>query len=352
MKNYNNSLEKTILITGGAGFIGSNFVHYIYNNYPEYRIIVLDALTYAGAIENLPVELGVEEDKRFSFWYGNVCNAEIVNTLVSQSDIVVHFAAETHVTRSIYDNLLFYQTDVLGTQAVANAVLKHKDRIERFVHISTSEVYGTAETEKMSEDHPLKPLSPYASAKCGADRLVWSYYATYDIPAVIIRPFNNYGPRQHLEKVVPRFITSVLLNEPLTVHGDGSAARDFVHTDDVCRAVDMILHCDLDKVKGQVFNVGSGQHRSVLEIAKDVLYLMNGSESDLKFIGERPGQVFRHTADISKIKSVIGWEPEVSWYDGLSRTIDWYKANEKWWSKQIWMRHIPIITAAGKKELH
>lgn len=342
-------MTKTILVTGGAGFIGSNFVHYLYDHYPEYHIVVLDALTYAGFIENLPAEL---HDKRISFWYGNVCNAELVNTLVSQSDVVVHFAAESHVTRSIYDNLLFYQTDVLGTQAVANAVSKHKDRIERFIHISSSEVYGTAETAKMSEEHPLKPLSPYASAKCGADRLVWSYYATYDIPAVIIRPFNNYGPRQHLEKVIPRFVTSVLLKEPLTVHGDGSAARDFIHVEDVCRAVDMIMHSDIDKVKGDVFNVGSGQHRTVLEIAKDVLRLMDGSESDIKFIGDRPGQVFRHTADISKIKSVVGWEPKISWQEGLSSTIKWYSVNKKWWSKQIWMRQIPIITASGKKELH
>ncbi len=342
-------MTKTILITGGAGFIGSNFLHYLYDHYPRYHIIVLDALTYAGTVDNLPVEL---ENKRLSFWYGNVCNAELVNTLVSQSDIVVHFAAESHVTRSIYDNLLFYQTDVLGTQAVANAVSKHKDRIERFIHISSSEVYGTAETAKMSEEHPLKPLSPYASAKCGADRLVWSYYATYNIPAVIMRPFNNYGPRQHLEKVIPRFVTSVLLKEPLTVHGDGSAARDFVHVGDVCRAVDMIMHSDIDKVKGEVFNVGSGQHRTVLEIAKDVLRLMGGSESDIKFIGNRPGQVFRHTADISKIKSVVGWEPKISWQEGLSSTIKWYSVNKKWWSKQIWMRQIPIITASGKKELH
>lgn len=340
-------MTETILVTGGAGFIGSNFVHYLYDHYPEYHIVVLDALTYAGFIENLPAGL---HDKRFSFWYGNVCNAELVNTLVSQSDVVVHFAAESHVTRSIYDNLSFYQTDVLGTQAVANAVSKH--RIERFIHISSSEVYGTAEAAKMSEEHPLKPLSPYASAKCGADRLVWSYYATYNIPAVIIRPFNNYGPRQHLEKVVPRFITSVLLKEPMTVHGDGSAARDFIHVEDVCRAVDMIMHSDIDKVKGEVFNVGSGQHRTVLEIAKDVLRLMGGSESDIKFIGDRPGQVFRHTADISKIKSVVGWEPKISWQDGLSSTIKWYSVNKKWWSKQIWMRQIPIITASGKKELH
>ena len=212
---------KTILVTGGAGFIGSNFVRYLYEKYPEYRLVVLDALTYAGNVRNLPVDINDGSNDRLAFWYGNVRNGELVDTLVSEADVVMHFAAESHVTRSIYDNLLFFETDVLGTQAVANAVLKYRHRVERFIHISTSEVYGTASTEKMDESHQLCPLSPYASAKCGADRLVYSYWQTYKIPAVIVRPFNNYGPYQHLEKVVPRFITSCLLGEPLTVHGDG-----------------------------------------------------------------------------------------------------------------------------------
>ncbi len=342
---------KTILVTGGAGFIGSNFVHYLHEHYP-YQILVVDALTYAGNVENLPVILNGKRNERITFWYGNVCNAELMDTLVSQSDVVLHFAAESHVTRSIYDNLLFYQTDVLGTQAVANAVLKYKHRVERFIHISTSEVYGTARAEKINEEHVLEPPSPYASAKCGADRLVWSYYKTYDIPAVIVRPFNNYGPRQHLEKVVPRFITSMLLNEPLTVHGDGMAARDFVHVEDCARALDRIIHADLAKVKGEVFNVGSGVHRSILSIAKDVLRLMDGSEDQITFIGERPGQVFRHTADASKIERALGWKPEIPWQEGLARTIAWYSENRPWWEKQIWMRHIPITSAAGKRELH
>lgn len=343
---------KTILVTGGAGFIGSNFVHYLYEKYPDYRIIVIDALTYAGAVENLPVKLNASKNGRIAFWYGNVCNAELIDTLVSESSVVVHFAAETHVTRSIYDNLLFYQTDVLGTQAVANAVLKYKDSVERFIHVSSGEVYGTALTEKMTEEHPLNPLSPYASAKCGADRLVWSYVATYGIPAVIVRPFNNYGPRQHLEKVVPRFITSVLLGEPLTVHGDGSAARDFLFIEDHCRALDALIHCRVEKVKGQVFNIGSGEHRTILSIAKDILRLMDGKESQIRFIGERPGQVFRHTADISKIESAIGWRPTISWEEGLQKAIEWYRKHPGWWNKQVWMRHIPIITAMGNQELH
>lgn len=345
-------MEKTVLVTGGAGFIGSNFVRYIYNKYPDYRIIILDALTYAGSIANLPVDINKKNDGRLVFWYGNVRSGELVDTLVSESDIVVHFAAETHVTRSIYDNHLFFETDVLGSQTVANTVLKYKDRIERFIHISTSEVYGTARTEKISEEHPLMPMSPYASAKAGADRLVYSYWATYDIPAVIIRPFNNYGPYQHLEKAVPRFITSCILDEPLRVHGDGSAARDYIFVEDVCRAIDIIMHTDINKVRGEVFNVASDVHRSILSIAKDMVRMMGKDESLIEFVGERPGQVFRHTGDTSKIRSRTGWKPEVNWEDGLEKSIQWYKKNTKWWEKQLWMRAVPIITKSGKRELH
>lgn len=345
-------MEKTILVTGGAGFIGSNFVRHIYNKYPDYKIIILDALTYAGDIENLPVNLNEKEQDRLVFWYGNVRNGELVDTLVSQSDIVIHFAAETHVTRSIYDNFLFFETDVLGTQTVANSVLKYRDEVERFIHISTSEVYGTAQKESMDEDHPLIPLSPYAAAKAGADRLVYSYWATYELPTVIVRPFNNFGPYQHLEKVVPRFITSCILNEPLRVHGDGSAARDFIYVEDVCMAIDIIMHASIDKVKGEVFNLASGVHRSVLSIAKDVIKSMDKDGSLITFIGDRPGQVFRHTGDATKIKNILGWEPKVSWDEGLKRTIEWYRENRKWWEKQLWMRAVPIITKSGKRELH
>jgi dTDP-glucose 4,6-dehydratase len=344
---------KTILITGGAGFIGSNFTHYIYNKYPEYKILVVDALTYAGSVENLPAPVWTEDpETRFEFIYGNVTNAELMDTLVSQSDYIVHLAAESHVTRSIYDNLQFFQTDVIGTQVLSNAVCKFKDRVSRFIHISTSEVYGTALTPFMDEDHPLNPMSPYASAKTGADRLVYSYWATYKIPAVIIRPFNNYGPRQHLEKVIPRFITSVILQEKLRVHGDGQASRDFIHVDDTCRAIDLALHAPAEIVEGKVFNVGSDKHRSILSIAEEITATMCQGKECTIHIGNRPGQVIRHTCDASKIKKVLGWRPEVTWKDGLLATIQWYKDNEDWWRRLLWMREIPIISAAGKKELH
>jgi len=341
---------KTILITGGAGFIGSNFVRHLYERYPDYRILVLDALTYAGSVANLP-DSG-QENARFQFWYGNVLNADLVDSLVRQAAIVVHFAAESHVTRSIFDNRQFFETDVLGTQVVANAVLRNSKTVELFVHISTSEVYGTAAGALMDEDHPTNPMSPYAAAKCGADRLVYSYWQTYQIPAVIVRPFNNYGPHQHLEKVVPRFITSCLLGEPMTVHGDGSARRDFMFVKDHCEALDKLLHAPRDKVIGEVFNLGTGEDVSVLEIAETVKAAMHNSTSPIELIGERPGQVIRHTCDAAKFRELMDWHPKHKFGAGLRETIDWYVANQEWWAPQRWLRHIPIVSAAGKRELH
>lgn len=344
---------KNILVTGGAGFIGSNFVRYLYNKYPNYRIIVLDSLTYAGNVENLPVNINKElENERFIFWYGDVRNADIVNTLMAESDMVVHFAAETHVTRSIYDNRLFFETDILGTQVIANSVVKYTDRVERFIHISTSEVYGTARADVIDEEHPLMPMSPYASAKTGADRLVYSYVATYDIPAVIIRPFNNFGPYQHLEKVVPRFITSCLLDEDITVHGDGKAKRDWLFVKDHCEALDRALHCNINKIKGEVINIGTGRSIDIGTIAEIVVDRMGKPHSLIKHIGDRPGQVFRHTSSTAKAKELLGWQAETSFEDGLNQTINWYIENRCWWEKQFWMRTIPIITKSGKREFH
>jgi dTDP-glucose 4,6-dehydratase len=343
---------RTILVTGGAGFIGANLVCYLAEKYPEDRIVVLDLLTYAGSIEYLPQDMISERSPRLKFWYGNVCNAALVDTLVAEADVVIHLAAETHVTRSIFDSLLFFQTDVVGTQTVSNAIVKARSKVKRFVHVSSSEVYGTADSETMDESHPLNPMSPYASAKCGADRLVYSYWRTYGIPAVIVRPFNNFGSMQHLEKVVPRFITSVLLGEKLTVHGTGEAARDFVHVSDTCSAIDAILNAPDDVVHGQVFNIASGQDRSILDIARDVVKTMNYSPDEIEFIGERPGQVVRHIGDWSKINAAIGWEPRLTWQKGLDRTIAWYHNNREVWSRQLFMRRIPIITATGKREFH
>jgi dTDP-glucose 4,6-dehydratase len=338
-------MTKTIFITGGAGFIGSNFVGYIFRKYPDYRIVVLDLLTYAGDIENIPEE--VRNSDRFEFWYGDVNNLDLVSDLVSKSDIIVHFAAETHVARSLYSHREFFITDVLGTQSVVNAVLKHSDRIERFIHISTSEVYGTAAYEPMDEDHPLNPTSPYAAAKAGADRLVYSYIIAHDIPGVIIRPFNNYGPKQHLEKVIPRFITSCLLGEPLTIHGDGSASRDWVYAEDTAKAVDLAIHAPLDKVKGEAFNIGTGLSLSVLEIAGKTSEAFHLENNNLSYIPDRFGQVQKHIAAYEKAKTVLGFKPETTFADGLRKTILWYKEHRTLWEKQLPLRRVPIKLKDG-----
>lgn len=345
-------MQKTVLITGGAGFIGSNFVNYLLRHYPDYRLVVVDQLTYAGSTENLPAEFAPDHPSCHQFWYGNICNAELMNSLVADAHIVVHFAAESHVTRSIFDNQQFFQTDVMGSYVVANAVLKVGKRVERLIHISTSEVYGTAETERMDETHPLNPMSPYASAKCGADRLFYSYWKTYQLPIVIVRPFNNYGPRQHLEKVVPRFIVSGIEGMPMTVHGDGQAARDFLYVEDHCRALDLILHAPSDSVLGEVFNIATDEHHSILDIARDLIELMHLSDNLIEYRGNRPGQVARHTGNSDKIRQKLGWHPATSWKEGLQETIEWYRKNQVWWKRQEWMRTVPIVTASGQVELH
>jgi len=344
------NMRKTILITGGAGFIGSNFVRHIFENHPSYNIIVLDALTYAGDVDNIPEK--IRNDARFEFWYGNVRNGELVNELVSKSDVVIHFAAESHVARSIFDNTTFFETDVLGTQVVANAVLKHQSSVERFIHVSTSEVYGTALEVPMTEEHPLNPTTPYASAKAGADRLVYSYWVTYEIPAIIIRPFNTYGPNQHLEKVIPRFITSALLDESLTIHGSGEHTRDWTYVEDLCQALDMVMHISLDKVRGEVINIGTGRDVAIKAIADMILDKLNKPRELITHIGERPGQVRRHVASIEKALQILGWKAETEFDEGITKTIGWYQQNPGWWQKLLWMRHVPIKTRDGRVEYH
>ncbi len=310
---------------------------------------MLDALTYAGSPDNIPDD--IKASKRFEFWYGNVTNDDLVSQLVGRSDVVVHFAAESHVARSIFDNKIFYVTDVLGTQAVANACTRKKD-LDRFIHISTSEVYGTAHTNPMTEEHPLNPLSPYASAKTGADRLVYSYIASYGIPACILRPFNQYGPKQHLEKVIPRFITSALLEEPLTVHGSGNALRDWLYVQDTCERIDKVMHAPIEKIQGEVFNLGSGFELDVLSIAKLVLDILKKPDDLISHIGNRPGQVDRHISSTTKASEVLSIKPGRSFEQGLEETIAWYRTHRAWWEKLLWMRHVPIITESGKVEYH
>lgn len=350
MKTSKNKKGKKIFITGAAGFIGSNVLEYLFHKYKDSHFVVLDSLTYAGNLKNFPEE--IKNSTRFKFIYGDITNVEIVDNIISDSDIVIHFAAETHVTRSIHDNVKFFETDVLGTQAIANAVFHHKDRVERFIHISTCEVYGAGLTKKMDENHPLNPHSPYAAAKAGADRLVYSYYITYKIPAIILRPFNVYGPRQHLEKAIPRFVTSAILNEPLTVHGGGRSERDYMHTSDVAKAIDLLIKAPIKKVQGEVFNIGSGKGISIIEIAKFIAKYMNIPESKIHSVKDRPGQVSTFACNFSKINKLLGWKPEKDFTEGLKETIEWYKNNEDVWKQQTWLRSVPITLPDGTIEYH
>lgn len=341
---------KTILITGAAGFIGSNVLDYLFLKYPNFYFIALDALTYAGNLKNFSSK--IQNSPRFRFEYADIRNATIVDNLVEQSDIVVHFAAETHVTRSIYDNVKFFETDVLGTQAVANAVYHHKKTVERFLHISTCEVYGSGMTKRMDESHPLNPHSPYAAAKAGADRLVYSYFVTYHIPSIIVRPFNIFGPKQHLEKAIPRFITSGILHEPLTVHGKGSSKRDYMHVSDVSKAIELLIHAPLEKVIGETFNIGSGKAISIAEVAKYIAKYMKVPKSQIHYLKDRPGQVSTFACNYDKINKLLGWKPQKDFHKGLLDTIRWYKKNQDAWKQQIWLRKVPILLADGTKTYH
>jgi len=325
--------------------MGSNLVKHILKKY-QYRILILDSLTYAGDIGNLP------EDERIKFHYGNVRNSALVEHLVAQSDVVVHLAAETHVTRSIHDNWSFIETDILGSASIVNAVLKNYERIERFIHISTSEVYGTAQSEVMDEDHPLKPLSPYAGAKAAADVLVYSYYRTYEIPLIILRPFNNYGPYQHLEKVIPRYITSCILNETLTVHGSGKQSRDWVYVKDFCEAVDKVMHCDINRIKGEAINIGTGRSIDISTIANIIVEKMGKPKSLIVSVEDRPAQVSRHTSSTDKAYELLGWKAKTKFEDGLDETIEWYENNRSWWERKLWLRKVPIRLKDGRIVYH
>lgn len=318
---------RRILVTGGAGFIGSNFIRHMLREHPEDQIFVLDDLTYAGNLLNF--EDKTLRSRNFFFWKGNVCDRPVIERFVSQVDQIVHFAAETHVDNSIYNTDDFVDTDVKGTQILLDAV--RRNPVERFIQISTSEVYGTAETEPMTEQHPLNPRSPYASAKTGADRLAYSYQITFDIPVVILRPFNNYGPRQHVEKLIPCFITRALRNLKLPMHGDGSSARDWVFVEDCVRAVDLALEADLQEVKGQVINVGTGRSASVMDITRRILRILGKPESLIGNVYDRPGQVDLHISSVEKAQKLLGWKAEVQLDEGLERTVRWYRDNEGWW---------------------
>src|SRR2546426_1648969 len=317
---------KRVLVTGGAGFISSNVIRYLLRATP-YEVVSLDALTYAGNLENLADVLSHE---RLSFVHGDIRDAELVAEVVTECDVIVNAAAESHVEKSIAEGAReFVTTNVEGTQILLDAI--RENPVERFILISSSEVYGTAVTDPMDEEHPLTPRSPYAATKAGGDRLAYSYYVTYGLPIVVVRPFNNYGPRQHPEKVVPRFITQALQDEPLTIHGDGHASRDWLYVDDCAEAIEAIIAAPLENVAGEVLNVATGVDISVTDIADAVLEAL-GKPSSLKtFVTERLGQVDRHIGSTDKMERLTGWRARTSFEEGLARTIAWYRENEVWW---------------------
>jgi dTDP-glucose 4,6-dehydratase len=317
---------KRILVTGGAGFISSNFIHHLLAKTP-YEVVSLDALTYAGNLDNLS---GVMSHERLSFVHGDIRDADLVRDVVSEVDVIVNAAAESHVEKSIAEGAReFVTTNVEGTQILLDAI--REAPVERFILISSSEVYGTAQQAPMDEEHPLNPRSPYAATKAGADRLAYAYFVTYGLPIVIVRPFNNYGPRQHPEKVVPRFITQALLDEPLTVHGDGHASRDWLYVDDDAEAIEAVIDAPLDDVAGEVLNVATGIDLSIREVADRVLDALDKPPALKAFVPERPGQVDRHVGSTEKIARLTGWRARTPFDEGLGRTIDWYRENEPWW---------------------
>jgi len=314
----------SILVTGGAGFIGSNFVRHMLTKYDKYKIFVLDALTYAGNRENLS---DLENNPRFEFYHGDIQNKKDVDNLMPKVDTVVNFAAETHVDRSIHEAGAFIETDVRGTFVLLEAAKKYN--IERFLHISTDEVYGSIIDGSFKEGDPLEPNSPYSASKAGGDLLVRSYFVTYGMPVIITRSSNNYGPYQYPEKLIPLFVTNAIDDKPLPLYGDGKYIRDWIHVEDNCAALDAVLH----KGKtGDVYNIGAGNEKENIFITNFILDYLNKPASLIQPVKDRPGHDRRYSVDISKA-AALGWKPEFDLEKGLKQTIDWYLQNENWWRK-------------------
>jgi dTDP-glucose 4,6-dehydratase len=313
-----------LFITGGCGFIGSNFIRYILKEYPDYEIINLDALTYAGNLENLR---DIEKSPRYRFVHGRIEDTTTVKSLMEGTDGVVHFAAESHVDRSIIDAQPFLKTNILGTHLLLEIAKEYG--IKRFIHISTDEVYGTlSESGKFTEESPLKPNSPYSASKASADLLARAYYETHGFPVIIVRPSNNYGPYQFPEKFIPLMITNILWGKPIPIYGEGANVRDWLYVEDNCRAIDTILH---KGKSGEIYNIGRDGETKNIALAREVLNIMGKDESYITFVKDRPGHDFRYALDNAKIASELGWRPLVKIKEGLEKTIQWYQENEWWW---------------------
>ncbi len=312
-----------ILITGGAGFIGANFVHHVAREHPGWEIVVLDKLTYAGRRENLAA---LEGRPGFTFVQGDIADPAVVAQAMPGCHYVVNFAAETHVDRSLYDAGGFIQTDVYGAFVLLEEARRTKT-LRRFVQISTDEVYGSVESGSSKETDPLMPRNPYSASKAGGDRLAYSYFATYGVPVVVTRASNNYGPFQYPEKVIPLFVTHAIDDIPLPLYGDGLNVRDWLHVDDHCRGVDLLLE---KGNLGETYNIGGGNEVPNIELTRRVLKLLGKPESLIKPVTDRPGHDRRYSLDCGKLRS-LGWAPRVPFEEGLRATVDWYREHESWW---------------------
>ncbi|KQX49180.1 MULTISPECIES: dTDP-glucose 4,6-dehydratase [unclassified Paenibacillus] len=315
-----------ILVTGGMGFIGSNFIHYWKKQHPQDHMINVDLLTYAGNKDNVAA---LEGQVGYQFVYGDIGNEAFINELMKRGvDVVVHFAAESHVDRSIHSPRGFVVTNVVGTQCLLEAARKHQ--VKKFIHISTDEVYGSlGEEGAFTETTPLAPNSPYSASKAGSDLLVRAYYETYGFPAVITRCSNNYGPRQFPEKLIPMTITRALRNESIPIYGDGRNIRDWLYVDDHCSAIERVI---MDGVPGEVYNIGGQNERSNLNVVKSILKELNKSEDLIQFVADRLGHDRRYAIDSTKIRCQLGWEPSYSFETGLKKTIDWYVQENEWFA--------------------
>jgi dTDP-glucose 4,6-dehydratase len=313
-----------LLVTGGAGFIGSNFVHYMLKQHPDYHILDLDALTYAGSMENLKE---IVENPGHRLVQGRIEDGKLVDGLMPGIDAVINFAAESHVDRSIVEPQVFIATNVLGTQVLLDAALRHE--VKLFCQISTDEVYGAVEldsAERFTEESPICPNSPYSASKASADLLVRAYYRTYGLPVVISRCTNNYGPRQHAEKFIPTVILSALRDKPVPIYGDGLYVRDWIHVLDHCRAIDLILH--RGKV-GEVYNIGGDNEWANIELARKILQITGKPENLLQSVPDRPGHDRRYALSSDKLRRDLGWKPSVPFDRGLSETVRWYSEINK-----------------------
>lgn len=316
---------KKILITGGAGFIGSNFVRYMLNKYKDYKIVNLDLLTYAGNIKSLD---DIKDNPNYEFVKGDIADAKLADELVSKDvDVIINFAAESHVDRSITNPDIFIKTNVLGTQTLLEAAKKYKT--EKFFQISTDEVYGSlGKTGFFTEKTPLSPNSPYSASKAGADMLVMAYHHTFGLPVNITRCSNNYGPYQFPEKLIPLFITNALADKQVPLYGDGMNIRDWLFVEDHCSAIDTVLHKGKN---GEVYNVGGNNEKTNRYITDTILKYLGKDDSLIKYVADRLGHDRRYAIDATKIKNELGWEPQYKFEQAIEKTIQWYLDNEQWW---------------------